>query len=578
MIEEKSREDKNESNLEKILNGYQNPKKESSNYTIEQLNSYFYELQSSENKCNKDIFKILRRFAKKKVFISSDQFEFLVNLAISLDFKIGKKFLGIIKSYLYINNIDWFLSVVSPDFFEKISIFLPHSRIFKIYRLCVQVEPNNVPEILTEMNIIEPILYNLNNCEALLLYAELLKNENTSSIYEKYFLSVFSGAVQNLKNDDDEYGEYDYNDDYYDYYEEYYEKSIIKILKVLLNSEQCVKTIVQDPDFYISFLQQIFGYLPHNCIFQIYRYCVLADPDNTPVILTKMNIIEPILKGLKHDESILLYSKLLENQNTSSIYIEYYPQIISGAFEKFILNLDESIIDALSSLIINDECVQLVIQDQNFPIIFTRKKYTHYLRISLMRFINLLCEYNKSVALEFASSPIWDFAMNSFEHNNSMKSQKKKIEFNHEFFLFLYNVAESNEGKILLFENDIHLNLFELIKDGEFNNVNDSIKVICQIGLIDNIDVATQLVENGLIDIIAETILSLKLNAQRAAIDCISNIQKIGETNNINALSDIIFENGELMDAVDKLKESDDTFIYQNSLALEMRCSNWQRE
>ena len=78
MIEEKSREDKNESNLEKILNGYQNPKKESSNYTIEQLNSYFYELQSSENKCNKDIFKILRRFAKKKVFISSDQIEFLV--------------------------------------------------------------------------------------------------------------------------------------------------------------------------------------------------------------------------------------------------------------------------------------------------------------------------------------------------------------------------------------------------------------------------------------------------------------------------------------------------------------------
>lgn len=450
MIVKKTKQDREKKIKNTLLNSYSDYS-DSYSYeestTCEQFNSYFAQLQSSENWLNSKIISKIYKYAKKEeILISREQFELLFNIAISIrNFKQAKEIIEIIDYYSSLKTKNWFKSVMPSNFIEQISIFLPHNTIFNIYRNCLLDDPANTLLKLNQLNITEIILKNLKKYESLRLYAELLNNDSMNPFLEQFLPQVVSETIQNY------------------------------------NKKR-----------YIEFL-----------------------------------------KGLK---------KIINNKNPSK-FMAY---------------------------------VQLTIQDQNFFSIFLHKHYRHYDRIKILKFINSLCAPDKTVALLFAKSQIWSFVNDSFNVNNSLSvKEKKKMQLNNEFFNFIYNIGETINGKIFLFQNNVHMILFDMIRSNQFHVVNESIKVICQIGLLDNIDVAIQLVQNGLIDILTETITTLDISGQRSAIDCISKIEELGETNNNDNLVNAIYDNSDLMDAIEVLNESDDQLIYDMSKAFLLRYAQW---
>lgn len=411
-----------------------------SELTIDDLNSLFLQLQDEENQFNDEILDQIKRCARKKILISSEQFEYLVCIATSgQKYKDVKEIIKVIKIYTSIEDDQWFLSVVPSNLIERLSIFLPHSQIFEIY-----------------------------------------------------------------------------------------------------------------------------------------QYCLLRNPDETSAILTQMNIIEYILDNLDRSESILLYSTIFQNEIMKPTYAQYFRQIVSDILNNFNETDNSDFIKYLNYLIIDNETTQEIIQNPSFFSIFTHNKYNHYLSIHMMHLICSLCEPDKSIALMFVNSPVWEFVNKVKEKNDTMKNtSNKKLEFNQYFLRFLYYIGETNNGKLFLFENNVHLYLFERMKDEKFQTFDKSVRIICQIGLINDINIVTELIKNGLIDILKESILCLTLDSKRAAIDCLSNIQSIGEINDIYDLQSIIFDNEELMESVDQMRYSEDDFISDLSRALYMRYSGW---
>lgn len=324
-----------------------------------------------------------------------------------------------------------------------------------------------------------------------------------------------------------------------------------------------------------NLLERISMFLPHSAIFTIFDYYFIRKPVEASELLIQMNIIDKILENLHKFEAIVLYSDMLQNEITKEICEQHYACVVTEVIQNFIDTKDSDIIHALCRLVINEECVQCIMQASNFFTIFEHK-YNHYTLIELMDFIDFLCQPDKSVALMIAKSPIWEFINNALEKNEKIKkSPKRKLDFDKKFLRFLYYISGTREGIIFLYENNVHSTLFEKIKNTEFQNFDSSIKIICQMGTINDINIVTDIVDRGLIDILSQSITCLCKNAKRAAIDCISNIQAIGEINENLDLQSFIFDNEDLMEAVNQMIYSKDQFISDLSRALCMRFKGW---
>ena len=174
-----------------------------SELTIDDLNSLFLQLQDEENQFNDEILDQIKRCARKKILISSEQFEYLVCIATSgQKYKDVKEIIKVIKIYTSIEDDQWFLSVVPSNLIERLSIFLPHSQIFEIYQYCLLRNPDETSAILTQMNIIEYILDNLDRSESILLYSTIFQNEIMKPTYAQYFRQIVSDILNNFNETD----------------------------------------------------------------------------------------------------------------------------------------------------------------------------------------------------------------------------------------------------------------------------------------------------------------------------------------------------------------------------------------
>ncbi|OHT13148.1 hypothetical protein TRFO_16811 [Tritrichomonas foetus] len=342
-----------------------------------------------------------------------------------------------------------------------------------------------------------------------------------------------------------------------------------------------------------DFIDIIWKFLPKCLAFKILRYCVIHIPVLAAAKLTQLNILDVILNTFNqspHTEKYLLSTKDAIRLYISLLKVpqcnEYYEQKLNIFLNELIRNPKKYKINLLIRLIDQDEkYLNDVIQNPNFFNMFPingNPNFSLYqsdlkLRYHLINFVNYIFTVNMDLTIQFLSTPIWQYVSESFQTQiMANRTRDTKNYLLSSIFNFLYLVGESQEGKLFLFSQKVHIQMFQLLNDSSFFILNRALKILCQIGLTDSQEIIISLIQNGLIDSITVSLVSLETRSCRCVIECLTNIERIGEINENIAFVDAIFANADLVEAILALIDSPDEFISTHAAALHARIRSYE--